>query len=387
MGWHMVSQTRSLLQDRHLATYLRRATWGLPEARRQELWDELEEHVLTRADHLTLLGHSPDTALTQAIRELGLPARVTLGMAQVYTMPKLLLAAGTLALGISATLYALAGGSGPTITLPVVSNGLPEASCVKGTLPSETVVTVVSRKPESGITCSIFRQPSEPTFTLTPRGHISETTLMTAVKAVGGSAKVDQKGYLTFFTSSAAGSSSASFPATTIKDGERYFPVDTLLFLLLTHDVRLSGFDRPTIRAKDFGLTIGDRADESVGQAFYSGFTRIFAGQFTNTNQFRFNTDTGPYLHTNQTSLPQGEVVMLMTAKMGTYTADYAPVGAGGVVKLHSFSPHIVLIDHPKTLDEQPQDGVFNAVLLQVSNVPINEPKRVLTDQPTSDAR
>ena len=38
-----------------LAAYLRRATWGLPRARQQELWDELEEHVLTRADHPSAL--------------------------------------------------------------------------------------------------------------------------------------------------------------------------------------------------------------------------------------------------------------------------------------------------------------------------------------------
>lgn len=139
---------------RALTAYLRRATWGLPEARRQELWDELEEHVLTRADHLMLTGLTPTQATAQAIRELGPPARVTLGMAKVYTMPKLILAAATLALGISAGLYALAGGSGTDTTLTVVRQAPVKPSCVRGTKPSGDNVTIVSEK--AGITCYTF---------------------------------------------------------------------------------------------------------------------------------------------------------------------------------------------------------------------------------------
>ena len=72
---------------RHLSpavtAYLRRATWGLPKLRQQEVWDELEEHLLTRAEQLQLGDLTPTQALAQALHELGSPSRVTLGMAKV----------------------------------------------------------------------------------------------------------------------------------------------------------------------------------------------------------------------------------------------------------------------------------------------------------------
>ncbi|WP_019588185.1 hypothetical protein [Deinococcus apachensis] len=64
-----------------LTAYLRRATWGLPKARQQELWDELEEHVLTRVDHLCALGALPQEATfynNQAhLRFVSTPAQLT----------------------------------------------------------------------------------------------------------------------------------------------------------------------------------------------------------------------------------------------------------------------------------------------------------------------
>lgn len=75
-------------------------------------------------------------------------------MAKVYTMPKLILAAGTLALGISAGLYALAGGSTTSTTLTVVRQAPVKPSCVRGTKPSGDNITIVSET--GGVTCYTF---------------------------------------------------------------------------------------------------------------------------------------------------------------------------------------------------------------------------------------
>ncbi|GGI91309.1 permease prefix domain 1-containing protein [Deinococcus wulumuqiensis] len=60
-----------------LEAYLRRATAGLPPAKRQEVWDELEEHVYCRAEQLEWQGAAPEQALAQALAELGPPPGAT----------------------------------------------------------------------------------------------------------------------------------------------------------------------------------------------------------------------------------------------------------------------------------------------------------------------
>lgn len=94
-----------------LERYLRRATWGLPRARRKELRNELEEHALERAHRLTLLGLSPPDALKRALRDLGPSERVGAGMSQVYLMPVLIRSAAVLALGLTIGLNVLTSGT------------------------------------------------------------------------------------------------------------------------------------------------------------------------------------------------------------------------------------------------------------------------------------
>lgn len=93
-----------------LERYLRRATAGLPPTKRQEVWDELEEHIYCRAEQLEWQGASPEQALAQAIAELGPPLRVSAGMNGVHNMPKMIAFGAVGILAISAGLYAMAGG-------------------------------------------------------------------------------------------------------------------------------------------------------------------------------------------------------------------------------------------------------------------------------------
>ena len=129
-----------------LEAYLRRATAGLPPAKRQEVWDELEEHVFCRAEQLEWQGAAPEQALAQALAELGPPLRVSAAMNGVHNMPKLISIGGIAALAVTAGLYALAGGGSQPLILSVRTTQPVKPSCVRGTKPSGPSITIVSEK-------------------------------------------------------------------------------------------------------------------------------------------------------------------------------------------------------------------------------------------------
>lgn len=368
---------------RALTTYLRRATWGLPEARRQELWDELEEHVLTRADHLLLSGLSPTQAMAQAIRELGPPARVTLGMAKVYTMPKLLLAAGTLALGLSAGLYALAGGGGSTITLPVFNGKLPKPSCVTGTVTSANSVDIISSGKEDGVTCYVVKnQPTGSIFQFEPGSYVSEQAAVSLAKAMNLSAVVGKDGFIRIFKSD--GHEHTNWRTTGVKDGIRYFPIGLITRLIrLNSSVSLSGYDSPSIRTSKVTYALGHIS----GHNLYQDVAFDFLNQVSPASETRFG-GVAQFSHRIKTPLPSGEVVMLLTRQNKQYTADYAPVGENGVVTIKSYSPRVSFTADPAIISQAPRDGVFKAILVQVSNLPLDNLKAgiFVPTQATSDA-
>ncbi|MFC3834691.1 MULTISPECIES: permease prefix domain 1-containing protein [Deinococcus] len=376
--------TSAATAPRALTTYLRRATWGLPPARQQELWDELEEHVLTRTDHLTLTGLSPTQAMTQAIHELGPPTRVTLGMAKVYTMPKLLLAAGTLALAVSAGLYALAGGGGPTITLPVFNGKLPKPSCVTGTVPSADSVDIISSGKEDGITCYIVKnQPTDPILYSEPRTYVSEQTAISLAKALNLSATVGSDGFIRVFKSD--GREHMTWRTDGVKDGARYFSIGLITRLIrLNSSVSLSGYDTPSIRTSKATYALGHIS----GHDLYQDVAFDFLNQVSPASETQFG-GVAQYTHRIRTSLPTGEVVMLLTQRKKQYTADYAPVGENGVVTIKSYSPHVSFTADPSVISQAPRDGVFKAILVRVSNLPLDNLKSgiFVPAQATSDAR
>lgn len=121
-----------------LEQYLRRATAGLPPAKRQEVWDELEEHVYCRAEQLEWQGAAPEQALAQALAELGPPLRVSAGMNGVHNMPKILSIGGIAALIVTAGLYALAQQPLPTAQVSVQTTA-PELKCVKANEPQPSL--------------------------------------------------------------------------------------------------------------------------------------------------------------------------------------------------------------------------------------------------------
>ncbi|MVN85552.1 hypothetical protein GO986_02095 [Deinococcus sp. HMF7620] len=378
-----------------LNTYLRRATWGLPAPRRQELWDELEEHALTRAAQLGLHGFSSQDALTQAIRELGPPVRVGLGMAKVYAMPKLLLAAGTLAVALSAALYALAGGRDAVSLLPVLTQRPAKPTCVRGTVPTSPHIAVVSQ--QGNVTCYTFNQPGAYGGVF-----LSGTDLQRAITAQGGQVTL-QNGHLTLSLpgqTTGGGSVSAFFS----KDGVAYYDAASVVRSLRTpRPITLQGFRAPQLRVSGLTLQFGAPGTE-LGRAFYNPLGLDLAARLLRSGQAAVpvdplpgewvaaapgQTSTGP-LHAVQTGLPKGEVVMLMTKRDGqNYAVDTAEVQAGGLVQLQSHAATLRFVKDPGQLGPFASGGAVPGLLVRVSGVPLDRLASgiFLPAQATSTAR
>ena len=370
-----------------LATYLRRATWGLPRKRQQEVWDELEEHVLTRADHLSLSGTPHEQALSQALRELGPPGRVSAGMTQVYLMPKMIVAATGVALAVSAALYAFAGGAEGGVTLPVLTQRPVKPSCVRGTKPSGPHLTIVSEK--NGITCYTFNDEA------TYRGvYVSLKAVAQAIKSQGGSANFRTPRLL---QAALPGGGTLGLHARFTQGGEGYVDASMLLSDLQTNQgIEFSGADLPKMHIGGTELQIGQGQQGAVGDAFYDSLAPVLAGRvlFPSQAQGRwpmssvgFNLSHSP-LHKIQTALPPGEVVMLISRNENRYSADTAAIEAGGRVALMASPTKLRFVTDPAQLSPYLSGGRSNALLVRVTHIPLNDLKRgiFLPAQPTSDA-
>lgn len=370
-----------------LTAYLRRATWGLPKARQQELWDELEEHVLTRADHLCALGAPPQEALAQALRELGPPTRVTAGMTRVYLMPKLLLSAGVAALALSAALYALAGGNeGNVITLPVLTQRPPKPTCVRGSVPPAEFITIVSR--QGDVTCYTSKDP------LSYRGaYLSLAGVRDALETQGAQARLRNERSLEFrLPGGGGGVVNAFFTA----NGQGYISADQLVAAASSGpaSVTLSGYAAPLVELGKVQLRFGNGQTASVGQDFYNNLSntllgRLLPGSDLSRLSVSYNLNGGP-VHHIQAALPAGEVALLVTrqSRGNDYETATAQVQPDGAVQLRSSPRRLRFVTDPTQLSPYPRDGRIPALLVRITNVPLRNLKTgiFLPSQPTSDA-
>lgn len=368
-----------------LAAYLRRATWGLPPQRQQELWDELEDHVLTRADQLSVLGSPPEQALSQALRELGPPTRVSAGMTQVYLMPKLILAASAAALALSAALYALAGGAeGGVTTLPIVTQRPAKPTCVRGTVPQN--VTVVSR--QGNVTCFTYNDPR------VYRGvYLPLKAVQGALSARGFQAAVQPGAVLAFRLPEAGRVVVNGF---TGPDGQPYVSAAQLVGAASAAPLTLSGFAAPVVTLAGVPLRFGDGSAATVGEDFYSELaTGIIERLLTPSDDPRtFSVTTslkGGFTHRVQTDLPPGEVVMLVTRRTfsNDFVASAAEVGADGRVSLRSAQARLRFVFSSGQLSAPSPDGMAAALLVRVTGVPLqNLPTTTILPTPrTSEGR
>ena len=379
---------------RALTAYLTRATWGLPEARRQELWDELEEHNLTRADHLILSGLTPTQATAQAIRELGPPTRVTLGMAKVYTMPKLILTAATLALALSASLYALAGGSvGPILNIPVVQQPKIGLLCVTDT-PNLPNLNLPIDTRSGGKIC--YRLTSERDLTSRP-ALISVQSAAQMLALVGGTVTTHPDGRIEM------GRPNGTWTRMQFafsEGSQRYIFAHSVFDALINlrnhdEDIRISGFDQPALSVNDQQINLTGTAGTHVGNTLYSSLigNAVAAVVYGNSDS-RFNftqvqaASTVP-AHQIRTRLKAGEVIALITQSgQNSYSTDFGRVQSDGSVLLHAQTKRLRFVSRGADLTTRRNEAA-PALLIQLSNVPLNDLKSgiFVPAQATSNAR
>ncbi|GGL20039.1 permease prefix domain 1-containing protein [Deinococcus radiotolerans] len=233
-----------------LVAYLRRATLGLPASRRQELWDELEDHLLTRTRHLQLLGYAPDDALTRALTELGEPGRVSLGMGRVFHSGKALLTLVALTAGSAYFAMRLTVSSPlpvPVLNLPV-SAARPEW-CLRGAGPAHPHVMVQS----TGLTCAT--EPRDVLPDHLGRLQVDFSAVQQSMARQGLPARIGPRGALTF---TLAGRTQ-TVPAWAFSHGHAYGRADALLSALRQADPGLTLAQRngrTTLRTSRLSLTL-----------------------------------------------------------------------------------------------------------------------------------
>lgn len=379
-----------------LAAYLRRATWGLPKARAQELWDELEEHVLERADHLCAFGKPFDQALQQAVTELGPPAGVSAGMSEVYLMPKLIRAG--LVVALTGALTALGLGGSQLLTLPVLSERPVTPSCAKGTRPSGPMITIVSEK--NGITCYTFNMPS-----VYEGSYISVTDLKRAFEAAHLQIQPRPDGGLSVrYPNGEQREIGIRFS----KNGQSYIDADSLIISTarqpVTSTLKITGYDNPTIDFGEFRLQIGAAGASAKGNFFYSDLAPTLVGLLI-TPKLADGWNSTVSLaerripparalalprHIVHTTLKPGTVVMLVTKwEHSSYATDIAPVGQDGTVTLMDPHKSLRFVSNPAAMVQVAADIQSEAVLVKVSDTPLRNLKTgiFLPSQPTSDAQ
>ncbi|AFD28140.1 permease prefix domain 1-containing protein [Deinococcus gobiensis] len=353
-----------------LQLYLRRATWGLPLARRQTVWDELEEHVLERAAHLEVQGTLPAEALDRALRELGPPLRISAGMNGVYNMPKLVMLGTAATLAVSGALYALAGGAGgKTVTLLVLEDG-PAKPCTQGA-EAPLPLPVVSKDKFS--TC--YQDDSR-----RRRGaFLSFGTVQAAWQAIGGEANIQPDGRLKL-TFPEGGYT--VMPREFNIGGEGYVMAARLLAELSNTwgkaQLIVSGFDRPVLHLGETVIRLGD-GTVSIGDAFYSEVAGQVIGALAYRPDVPYSaemlyasaTDATQTVHTG---LPAGEVVVALQREgKDRFRIAYGPVGADGVVRFKLGRGQVRFVASAAELEPVQSGQSTPTLLVRVSNVPLNK--------------
>ena len=391
-----------------LERYLRRATAGLPPAKRQEVWDELEEHVYARAEQLQWQGASPTQALSRALAELGPPLRVSAALNGVHNMPKMIAFGGAAALVLSAAFYALAQNQSvlnvPVLTerpvLPVCSKTVPTAG-----------IRILERKGEQ--TCYVLNDPA-----FYQGAYLSLNKLRDAVQAQGGKVEILNDGRWRFSFPNTAEKTSVTTKALFTEAGEPYANANVFMHVLLALKVpfMLKSFEAPQIVLSGLTIKLTGQGSGASDQLYGAFGMPLIDNLLEETNALLSGVSYGPTpgqnQHTIQTGLPAGEVVMLITAEtpnnepveyIGTpadatpptsepdgasYAFSIAEVQAGGMATFRASAAQLNFTADIRGLSPQ-GGGRKSALLVRVTNTPLNNLKSgiFVPAESTSDTR
>lgn len=343
-------------QDPLLKGYLVQATLGLSKEQKQEVWDELEEHILTRANHLELQGIPPSQTIAHALTEMGSPILVSAGMNKVHNMPKLIALASLTAITISASFYALAS-SGNAITLEAESLRLSECqekSCIE-TSDGDTYNGVY--------------------FNLNKMKKVFDELDVTVTDMKDGNWRLSTK------------EKKLDVKPVFSKDGEPYVKGDFLLneHVLDSSSTQLTGFNSPALKVKDLKVEL-----EGNGQRIFEKLREPLVQQLypkdTAPKDLVVVPRVGELTHNIQTEYDPGEVIMLVEryfqkceAEVNTctpksaYMVSFSEVKQNGMIQFKSEYQTINFKQKREDLSLATNSREGNAMLVKVTNVPLND--------------
>jgi hypothetical protein len=377
----MNSLTTPRLSSTPLERYLKRATFGLSEPRRQAIWDELEEHILTRQDGYCLLGHDPETALQLAIRELGPALKLSAGMNRVHNLAGIVAAALGLTLALGAAAYAVA--QQPDYVFTVKDNVPARSHCGIYDNPAQArrdnsfgknQVTQIGE-----MTCVVYGEFGRPVR----YGSLLDVSLVKRLlvgRPVTTSTTSGPNPFLRVTFNAGGYNEIKVYPG---RDGHDYVSPSALLNLGLG-DVVLHGYSKPVLSFRNESVKIDAHtleASRDIYGSFAGQLVWALAGRTDHWHIGWYSASAYPLEYPNtvsiNTPLIEDEAVVIITnidktdpsnarSDKTKNVLDYqvAPVKRGGLVELQSrFQPlHFV-----KTLAElKPAKGHGAATALMV---------------------
>lgn len=286
-------------------------------------------------------------------------------------MPRLI-AFGTIGmLAISAGLYALAGGGGKVLTLPVVTQG-PAQNCVDAKRKDQPNLPVVSRN--QNFIC--YQNDNEKI----EGAYISLATARQAIEALGGKLTSPPDGSYRL----EAQDGSTSFRPSFRQGNDYYIPATGLLGMLIRNESRHAGkkivlrhYHKPELSIDGLTFKLSQRVNEPVGRQIYSEVGDMILSQLVYKGKSYSSTVSynavGDVPHTVRTSLKADEAVLVL-ARLGDneFKSVIRPVGLNGELKFYFLPGELRFVNSAEALTP-PQSGQATPIMLvRLTNVPLN---------------
>ncbi|WP_189006107.1 permease prefix domain 1-containing protein [Deinococcus malanensis] len=352
-----------------LRRYLARATRGLWGKRREEVYAELEEHVLERADHLMVFGVPQQEALSRALSELGPPGRLSAGMNQVYLMPKLIQMSALSALTavlVSLSLSLLAEGNAQ---VAIANLPMPPSCAVssKG-MKSNAMTEIVSQK--GNVYCYRFRNAK-------PMTYLDLNSLEQTLKPMGVTVSREGKQTLLKFPGATG---TAQLKANTVRGNDRYARLEELPYHFSGTGlpVTLTGWTNPTVQVGETKFKLGTPGSSVPGSLIYQNVMLDIGrdlkitgkGVTLSARAWRDSSSARYFTHTVQVDAPEGTVVGIFSRdERGSALIDEAPVDGKGQVQLFSSREKLRYVTDPGKLTPYLSSGQGQALLVRLTGL------------------
>jgi hypothetical protein len=353
-----------------LERYLKRATFGLNAERRQAIWDELEEHILTRQDGYCLLGHDPDMALRLAISELGPALKLSAGMNWVHNMPKMILAFSLTALLGALTAVALS--SAPPL-VEVISQRpiVPECSRLSQPLKYDPTITIISH--HGNLYCYTYNQPVQYRGTFVNIDNLATTI---SGQGISVSSQIIKNGKKKWILTSNNRAKTSLIYSDFMRDGKSYIDLYNLVDgLTALGQITVTGYLEPTIQVGDVRFRVPKTPAHAAAaplwnEEMYDLVVKLFRksnGRVAGSSRALYRPDGMP-VHTIQVGgQPDPIYGLIYYDAQEVLIYDFNAVAENGSVEFFSSRQKIEIVTDPKKVTPYFKNGRAQALLIRLS--------------------